>query len=121
MTNKVEYAQVEPYVTLDGSRVRELMHPRVHGNRAQSLAEAIVDAGEATRLHRHFKTEELYHFTAGAGTMTLGDEEFAIKEGDTVCIPQGTPHRVQNTGSTPLRILCCSTPPYADSDTELLD
>lgn len=45
MTSKVEYAQIEPYVTLDGSRVRELMHPRVHGNRAQSLAEAIVDVG----------------------------------------------------------------------------
>ena len=121
MTSKVEYAQVEPYVTLDGSRVRELMHPRAHGNQAQSLAEAIVNVGQATRLHRHLKTEELYHFTSGEGTMTLGDEVFAVKQGDTVCIPPGMPHRVQNTGRTPLKILCCSTPPYADSDTELLD
>lgn len=121
MTSKVAYAQIEPYITLDGSRVRELMHPRVHGNRAQSLAEAIVDVGGATRLHRHFKTEELYHFTAGEGVMTLGADVFTIKQGDTVCIPPGTPHRVQNSGDTPLKVLCCSTPPYADSDTELLD
>jgi mannose-6-phosphate isomerase-like protein (cupin superfamily) len=121
MTCKTEYTEIEPYVTLDGSLIRELMHPRVHGNRAQSLAEAIIDVGKVTRPHRHLKTEELYHFTAGEGTMTLGDDVFAIKQGDTVCIPPGMPHRVHNTGNTPLKILCCSTPPYADSDTELLD
>lgn len=36
-----------PYVTLDGSQIRELMHPYGHGSRAQSLAEARVPVGEA--------------------------------------------------------------------------
>jgi mannose-6-phosphate isomerase-like protein (cupin superfamily) len=121
MINKVEYAQALPYLTLDGSLIRELMHPRTHGNHAQSLAEATVVAGAMTRLHRHGKTEELYHFTDGEDLMTLGDEVFAVKQGDTVCIPPGTPHRVQNTADRPLKILCCCTPPYADDDTELLD
>ncbi len=120
MTNKVEYAQSLPYVTLDGSLIRELMHPRRHGNQAQSLAEATVAVGAKTRLHRHGKTEELYHFTGGEGAMTLGNNVFAVTQGDTVCIPPGTAHRVQNTGDRPLTILCCCTPPYADDDTELL-
>lgn len=33
---------VPAYKTLDGSLVRELMHPDVRGNRAQSLTEATV-------------------------------------------------------------------------------
>lgn len=121
MTNKVEYSQVLPYVTLDGSLIRELMHPHRHGNRAQSLAEATVAVGATTRLHRHAKTEELYHFSDGEGLMSLGEAVFAVKQGDTVCIHPGTAHCVRNTGNRPLKILCCCTPPYADDDTELLD
>lgn len=111
---------VQPYVTRDGSEIRELMHPSVQGNRAQSLAEATVAPGHATHLHRHAVTEELYHFTAGTGVMILGDERFAVHPGDTICIPPGTPHCVENTGAEPLVILCSCSPPYAHEDTELL-
>ena len=66
------YATVPAYRTKDGSEIRELMHPAVHGNRAQSLAEATVPAGSRTLLHRHHSSEEVYHITAGRGRMTLG-------------------------------------------------
>ena len=36
------YADIPVYRTKDGSQIRELMHPEHHGNRTQSLAEAIV-------------------------------------------------------------------------------
>lgn len=108
------------YTTRDGSQIRELMHPAVHGNTHQSLAEATVPPGESTRLHRHRSSEELYHFTAGEGMMTLGGERFAVAAGDTVCIPPGEPHGLENTGADPLRLLCCCSPPYAHEDTELL-
>jgi mannose-6-phosphate isomerase-like protein (cupin superfamily) len=68
MVIKTEYRQIQSYVTLDGSQIRELMHPRVNKKLAQSLAEAIVPPGGKTRLHRHPVTEELYHFTAGTGS-----------------------------------------------------
>lgn len=110
-----------PFVTKDGSTVRELMHPAVHGNAAQSLAEAVVAPGQATQLHRHRASEELYHITRGEGEMRLGDERFPVRAGDTICIPAGTAHAIRNTGAGPLAILCCSSPPYAHDDTELLD
>lgn len=109
-----------PFETKDGSQVRELMHPRRHGNAAQSLAEARVAPGTRTRLHRHRTSEELYHVTAGRGRMTLGDASFAIGPGDTVAIPPGTAHRVENPGTETLVILCCCSPPYADEDTDVL-
>jgi mannose-6-phosphate isomerase-like protein (cupin superfamily) len=114
------YAEIAPYVTKDGSEIRELMHPAVHGNRAQSLAEATVPPGAETLLHRHRVTEELYHVTAGTGLMTLGERVFEVHAGDTVCIPPGTPHRIRNTGAGSLRILCCCSPAYSHEDTELL-
>ncbi len=119
--NKTCYAEIEPYTTKDGSIIRELMHPAVHGNANQSLAEAIVSAGLATRLHRHRRSEEIYHIAAGTGLMRLGDMEFAVHPGDSVCIPPGTPHCIENIGARRLRILCCCSPPYSDDDTELLD
>ncbi len=117
---RTRYADVPPYVTKDGSTIRELMHPAAHGNRLQSLAEATIDAGARTQLHRHALTEELYHITAGTGLMTLGDATLEVVAGDTVLIPPGTPHCIEATGTEPLRILCCCSPPYSHGDTELL-
>jgi mannose-6-phosphate isomerase-like protein (cupin superfamily) len=114
------YSDAPPYVTKDGSEIRELMHPAVHGNRAQSLAEATVPPGAETRLHLHRVTEELYHVTQGQGQMTLGERVFDVQAGDTVCIPPGTPHRIRNVGAVPLKILCACAPAYAHDDTELL-
>ncbi|MBI5107618.1 MAG: cupin domain-containing protein [Rhodocyclales bacterium] len=118
---KTRYAEIPVYITKDGSEIRELMHPAVHGNRLQSLAEATVAAGRRTLLHRHARTEELYHVTAGRGRMTLGDARMEVGAGDTVHIAPGTPHCIEALGAEPLRILCCCTPPYSHEDTELLE
>jgi mannose-6-phosphate isomerase-like protein (cupin superfamily) len=117
---KTSYRDATSYPTKDGSEIRELMHPDQHSVRHQSLAEAIVEPGTKTRLHRHRASEELYHITAGHGLMTLGDESFLVGPGDTICIAPGTPHCIANSGNEPLRFLCCCAPPYAHHDTEVL-
>lgn len=120
MSTLQTYATASPYITKDGSEIRELMHPKVHGNHMQSLAEASIRHGCRTLLHRHLKTEELYHITAGSGRMTLGDDTFIVRPGDTVCIPPGTPHRIEALGNDTLTLLCCCSPAYDHADTELL-
>lgn len=117
---KSRYLEIRPFITRDGSEIRELMHPASGNNQKQSLAEAIVQPGQVTALHRHHESEELYHVTHGHGIMTLGNSQFEIAEGDTVCIPAGTPHQVENTGENLLHILCCCSPAYSHDDTELL-
>ncbi len=120
MAIKTEYNTINPYATKDGSMIKELMHPEVHGNRRQSLAEAAIPVGFTTLLHTHGTSEELYHIISGNGRMRLGDETFEVTEGDTVCIPPGTPHRIENTGNVTLKVLCCCSPPYSDNDTMIL-
>lgn len=117
---KNSYSEVPAYQTKDGSEIRELMHPDKHGNARQSLAEAIVRPGQETLLHKHRRTEELYHIIAGRGLMTLGEERFEVLPGDTVCIPPGTPHCISNIGTEALRILCSCAPAYSHEDTLLL-
>jgi mannose-6-phosphate isomerase-like protein (cupin superfamily) len=122
---KTSLQTTPPYVTRDGSEIRELMHPHVHGGEHgaanQSLAEATVLPGQRTVSHKHHLSEELYHITAGRGLMILGSQRFAVAAGDTVCIPPGTPHCIHNDGDTPLTILCACSPPYSHEDTELLE
>jgi mannose-6-phosphate isomerase-like protein (cupin superfamily) len=117
---KTQYNDIRPYLTKDGSTIRELMHPALHGNRRQSLAEAIIPPGQTTHRHIHHHTEELYHITSGCGTMRLGPQTLEVAAGDTVSIPPGTPHQITNSGTRPLKLLCCCSPPYTHEDTELI-
>ncbi len=121
MNGPKRYAECAPYRTLDGSEIRELLHPDRDAVRRQSLAEARVPAGQGTLLHRHHASEELYHVTAGRGRMELGGESFEVGPGDTVLIPPGTAHRIDSLGPGPLCILCACSPAYRHEDTELLE
>lgn len=95
------------------------MHPDIHGNRAQSLAEATVAPGDRTRRHRHRQAEEIYHFTRGCGVLQIEDERRMVATGNTVLIPPGSWHCVANNGDDDLVFLCCCSPAYAHADTEL--
>lgn len=115
------YVQIEPFVTLDGSEIREWAGPVSAPARNQSLAEATIPVAGATTEHYHRTTEELYLVSAGEGRLVLDGEERVLREGDCALIPAGTRHKIFNTGSTPLRIVCACAPPYSDADTVLTE
>jgi len=48
MAIKSEYNKMQPYSTKDGSQIKELTHPEVHGNKNQSLAEACIPRIQST-------------------------------------------------------------------------
>jgi mannose-6-phosphate isomerase-like protein (cupin superfamily) len=120
MIDRTRLGEVTPYITKDGSEIRELLHPSQHAVRQQSLAEAVVPPGTTTLLHRHAMTEEIYHVTQGQGVMQLGDSRFTIEVGDSIVIRPGIAHCVENTGFQALHILCCCAPAYSHEDTEIL-
>jgi mannose-6-phosphate isomerase-like protein (cupin superfamily) len=115
------YAQIEPFLTLDGSEIREWAGPVSAPARNQSLAEATVPVGGATTEHYHHLTEELYLVTAGQGRLIVDGEQRAIGEGDCALIPPGARHKVFNVGESPLRIVCACSPAYSDEDTCLTE
>ena len=109
--------EVDAFRTLDGSKIREVAGPARGDAVNQSLAEATVDAGGETAEHYHRVTEEIYFFTHGGGRMRLGLDERDVEAGACVVIPPRVPHKLWNTGSEPLRLLCCCAPAYSHEDT----
>lgn len=113
-------ASIVPFVTKDGSQIRELLAYRNSCLSAMSLAEATLPPGGATVPHYHVQAEEIYFILSGAGLMRLGTESRPVAAGDAIAIPRRMPHQLVNTGSLPLVLLCCCAPAYEHWDTVLL-
>ena len=104
-------SEVEPFTTKDGSTIRELHHTR-----AQSLAEAALDPGQATQRHYHARSEEIYLITDGGGVLEVDGDSRDVHEGDAVVIPPGAWHEL-TAGPGGARLLCMCVPPYSHDDT----
>jgi mannose-6-phosphate isomerase-like protein (cupin superfamily) len=117
----VSLHNAKPFITKDGSEIRELLAYRNSCIRQQSLAEARLPAGGSTQEHYHGKTEEIYFITAGQGRMRVEDQIAEVQAGDAIAVPPGKRHKLWNTGADTLRLLCCCAPGYEHSDTYLTE
>lgn len=115
----VNINRVEPFTTVDGSEIREILAHRNSSIRNQSLAEARLPPGGATTPHHHPLAEEIYYLLEGAGEMTIDGEMRRVEAGDAIAIPPGAIHTIKNVGAGTLKFLCCCAPGYEHSDTVL--
>ena len=105
----------EPFITADGSTIREILNVIHPPTAQQSLAEASLPAGGTTVRHHHRVAEEIYFILEGTATMELAGETQEVGPGDGILIPPGAWHQI--TAHEPLRLLCCCAPPYRHEDT----
>lgn len=112
---------VSAFITKDGSEIRELLAYRNSCIRNQSLAEARLPVGSSTQEHYHPKAEEIYFITAGNGRIRIEGELRDVKVGDAIAIPPGQRHKLWNTGSGVLKLLCCCAPCYENDDTVITE
>lgn len=110
-------SEIQPFATKDGSEIRELLAYRNSAIRNQSLAEARLPVGGSTQEHYHIKTEEIYYITHGTGRIRIEAETREVKAGDSIAIPPGQKHKLWNTGTETMRLLCCCAPAYEHEDT----
>jgi quercetin dioxygenase-like cupin family protein len=103
----------EPFVTKDGSTIREYVH-----SEWQSLAEASLGPGETTQRHYHALSEEIYLVLDGGGELEVDGDRRRVAGGDAILIPPGAWHEL-TAGDAGVTILCCCVPPYSDDDTYL--
>ena len=122
MTMDIKNLQDVPaFITKDGSEIRELLAHRNSAIRNQSLAEARLPVGGSTQEHYHPKAEEIYYITAGTGRIRIGEELRDVKVGDAIAIPPGQRHKLWNTGTEVLKLLCCCAPAYEHDDTVITE
>jgi quercetin dioxygenase-like cupin family protein len=100
-----------PFVTKDGSTIREYLHTD-----RQSLAEASLEPGTSTQRHFHAEAEEIYLLVEGGGLLEVDGETREVGPGDAVLIPPGAWHEI-TAGPRGARFLCCCAPAYSDDDT----
>lgn len=111
--------ECKPFVTKDGSEIREILAYRNSGCERTSLAEATLYEGQSTSPHSHPVTEEIYYILKGRGRIRVGDETGDLAPGDAVLLPPGVIHEAWNTEPDPLVFLCICAPAYEHDDTEM--
>ncbi len=121
MMDAKNLSEVLSFITKDGSEIRELLAHRNSIIRNQSLAEARLPVGASTQEHLHPQAEEIYYITHGTGQIRVGNETRNVKTGDAIAIPPGQRHKLWNTGSETLRLLCCCAPAYEHRDTVITE
>jgi mannose-6-phosphate isomerase-like protein (cupin superfamily) len=91
----------------------------LHSDSACSSFLLCIDAAVRPHLHRTH-TEHVFVLD-GTAEMMLGDSTRAIKAGDMILIPPGTPHAVKVTSPTPLRVISVQSPYFDGTDRVWLD
>lgn len=99
--------KIKPFLTLDGSMIRELCAHRNSPLKNCSLAETVVIPGKQTRIHHHRKAQELYYILRDTGKMRVGKKSAIVKKDDTILIMPGEKHTIKNRGKGNLVFLQC--------------
>jgi len=74
------------------------------------LAYAILPPGNTIEEHVD-EVEEIYMIMKGGGNMKVGEEIREVKEGDSIWIPAGEPHALENTNNEETFILVIAAYP----------
>ena len=89
----------------------------------------VLDAGEGFQVKRltispgasvsfqyHHHRAEHWIVVRGTAKVTKGDEVFLLKENESVSMPQGIRHRLENPGTTPLEVIEAQMGEYLGED-----
>jgi len=90
----------------DTNRFAILADPPGQGTRFISVVE-IFDVGGRTPPNIHATADELFYVLHGEGVAVCEGERIPVRKGDAFLVPAGTPHVVENTGSS--RLYCLTT------------
>ena len=75
-----------------------------------------VDPGGRLSYQYHHKRSEAWTIVKGKGTITLDGEINEFSEGDTIIIPQGVKHRIENKRSEKVVFIEVQTGTYFGQD-----
>jgi mannose-1-phosphate guanylyltransferase/mannose-6-phosphate isomerase len=76
----------------------------------------VVNPGESLSLQKHHHRAEHWVVVKGTAKITRGEDELLLTEDQSVYIPLGTKHRLENPGLIPLEIVEIQTGSYLGED-----
>ena len=82
----------------------------------------VVYPGKRLSLQRHKGRAEHWYIVHGKASITLDDSQFTLMDGQSVDIPRGSIHRIENIGSEELSIIEVQTGDYfGEEDIERIE
>ncbi|MEI6125953.1 MAG: cupin domain-containing protein [Pseudomonadota bacterium] len=66
--------------------------------RVQMVNWALLPGGKAFQAHYHEDMQEIFIIMSGRAKIAVAAEEEFLEAGDTVVVPAGSVHRMENTG-----------------------
>ncbi len=75
-----------------------------------------VNPGAALSLQSHLHRSEHWIIVAGTARVTVNDEVRLVSENESVYIPLGVQHRLENPGKVPMVLIEVQTGPYLGED-----
>ena len=85
------------------------------GKRFQ-VKEIMVKPGGKLSLQSHLHRSEHWVVVAGTATVTVGEERRMLAENQSIYIPLGEVHRLENEGKVPLTLIEVQSGPYLGED-----
>lgn len=76
----------------------------------------VVHTGHRLSLQRHMRRTEHWHVISGQAIVIRDEAEITFSAGESMDIPQGTWHRIQNEGDSPFIIIEVQTGAYFGED-----
>jgi mannose-1-phosphate guanylyltransferase/mannose-6-phosphate isomerase len=80
------------------------------------VKQIVVDPGKRLSLQLHQHRAEHWVVVQGTARVTIGGENIVVAANESVFIPRLTPHRLENLGQEPLRIIETQTGAYLEED-----
>ena len=76
----------------------------------------MVQPGHRLSLQKHFHRAEHWVVVAGTAQVTRDGEEVMVRENESIYLPLGTVHRLENPGRIPLTLIEVQSGPYLGED-----
>ncbi len=88
----------------------------LHDEPNYKLKRIEVDPGGKLSYQYHLKRSEAWTIVEGVGIITLDDKKVELKPGQTILIPQGSKHRIQNNSNDKVVFIEVQTGTYFGED-----
>jgi mannose-1-phosphate guanylyltransferase/mannose-6-phosphate isomerase len=87
----------------------------ISGDRFQ-VKRIVVKPGEKLSLQKHFHRAEHWVVVAGTAMVTRDDEQIILRENESIYLPLGSTHRLENPGRIPLTLIEVQSGSYLGED-----
>jgi mannose-6-phosphate isomerase-like protein (cupin superfamily) len=101
------YANIEKE-TIDSNDYRKVLYTTTN----LQLVLMSLKPREEIGMEVHPNIDQFFRFESGIGKCIINDNEYDVKDGDSIIVPAGAQHNIINTGEENLQMYTIYSPPH---------